>query len=53
MYRHVGQAIVRDLVVEHLNGIDNVVNLEMNAHAKYDKIEWAIQANEDHGKVRI
>jgi len=35
------------------NGIGNAVNLEMNAHTKYDKIEWAIQANEDHGKVRI
>jgi hypothetical protein len=50
---YVGRARVRDLVVGHLNGSGDVVNLEMNAHAKYDKIEWAIQANEDHGKVRI
>ena len=44
---------VRDLVVKHLNSIGNVMNLEMNAHSTYDNIEWAIQANQDHDKVRI
>jgi hypothetical protein len=44
---------VRDLVVKHPNSIGNVMNLEMNAHSTYDGIEWAIQAVEDHDKVRI
>jgi hypothetical protein len=44
---------VRDLVVQQLKSIGNVMNLEMNTHAGYDKIEWAIQANEHDGKVRI
>jgi len=42
---------VRDLVIKNLNSIGNVVNLEMNAHATYDDIEWTIQANKDHDKV--
>ena len=33
--------------------ICHVVNLEMNAHTKYYKIEWTIQANENYGKIRI
>jgi hypothetical protein len=39
--------------VEHLNGIDNVMNLQRDAHAKFNEIQWAIQANEDHGQVNI
>ena len=44
---------VRDLVINNLNCIGNVMNLQWDAQTAYDKIEWAIQANEDRGKVRI
>jgi hypothetical protein len=44
---------VRDLVIDNLNRIGNVMNLEWNAQTAYDDIEWAIQADEDQGKVRI
>jgi len=42
----------RDLVVRSLNGICNVVNLEMNAHKTYDTLAWGIEATEHDGKVR-
>lgn len=42
---------VRNLIVEHVNSIGNVVNLERNAQAKFNEIQWAIQANEDRGQV--
>jgi hypothetical protein len=42
---------VRDLVVEHLNGIGNVMNLEWNAQTTHDKIEWAIQADRVDNEV--
>jgi len=42
---------VRDLVVEHLNGLGNVMNLQSDAHQAYDDLEWAIQANRVGGKV--
>ena len=41
------------LVMKELNSIGNVMNIEMNAHIRYDRIEWAIQAVEDNNKVRI
>ena len=45
---------IRDLVVEHLNGVENIMNLEMNASEAYDDLKWTIQAKEDDdGKVRI
>jgi hypothetical protein len=47
-----GETVLK-LVVKELNSISNVMNIEMNAHARYDKIEWAIQAVEDDGEVRI
>jgi len=43
---------VRDLVVEQLSGIGNIMNLECNASMAYDDLKWAIQAKEDDdGKV--
>jgi hypothetical protein len=42
---------VRDLVVEHLNGIGNVMNLEWNALTTHDKAEWAIQADRVDNEV--
>ena len=44
---------VRDLVIDNLNRIGNVMNLQWDAQTAYNKIEWAIQADEDRGKVRI
>ena len=38
---------VRDLVMEHLNGIGNVMNLQVDARTTYDAIEWAIRAEKD------
>src|ERR1700733_2674779 len=31
---------VLNLVIQQLNNIGNVMNSEMNAHARYDKVEW-------------
>ena len=42
----------RDLVIQHLNGIGNVVNLEWNAHSAYDNLKWGIEAQNDNGTVR-
>ncbi|KIM40957.1 hypothetical protein M413DRAFT_28064 [Hebeloma cylindrosporum] len=43
---------IGDLVVEHLHGIGNIMNLECNATAAYDDFKWAIQAMEaGDGKV--
>jgi hypothetical protein len=45
---------VGDLVVEHLNGVGNIMTLELNALQAYDDFRWAIQAKvEDDGKVEI
>lgn len=46
-------AEIRDLVVEHLNGVENIMNLEMNASQAYNDLRWTIQAKEDDGEVRI
>ena len=43
---------VRDLILEQLNGIGNVMNVELNAHAAYANFNWGIQAHDYHGKVR-
>jgi hypothetical protein len=42
---------MQDLVIKHLNSIGNVMNLEMNVHATYDNIKWAIQAKDHDDKV--
>ena len=42
----------RDLDIQYLNGIGNVVNLERNAHAAYDNLRWGIEAQSDDGTVR-
>jgi hypothetical protein len=47
----VGQKVL-DLVMQELNGIGNVMNVEINTHVRYDKVEWAIEAIEDD-KVRL
>jgi hypothetical protein len=42
---------VRDLVVTHLNGIRNIMNLQRDASQAYSDLQWAIEAKEDNGKV--
>ena len=42
---------VRDIVVENLNRIGNVMSLQYDAVNAYDRIEWAIQADEVDNKV--
>lgn len=44
---------VRDLVMQESNGLGNAMNLESNAHQAYNGFKWAIQANENNGRVRI
>jgi hypothetical protein len=42
----------RDLVIQRLNGPGNVVNLQRDAHAAYDNLQWGIEAQIDNGTVR-
>jgi hypothetical protein len=42
----------RDFVIQHLNGIGNVVNILWDAHAAYDNLKWGIEAQNDNGTVR-
>ena len=43
----------RDEVISHLNGIDNAMNLQSDAHYSYDMLEWGIEAKEKDGQVRL
>jgi hypothetical protein len=42
----------RDLILQHLNNIGNVMNLQSDAHIACDKLEWGIEARDDNGSVR-
>jgi len=42
----------RDLVIQHLNGIGNVVNLQSDAHNAYDDLRWGIEAQTDGETVK-
>ena len=42
----------RDLVIQHLNGVGNVMNLQSDAHNAYDYLKWGIEAQDDNGTVR-
>jgi len=37
----------------HLNGIGNAMNVEMNAHTRYDGLQWGIEAKGEGGQVRF
>src|SRR5258708_8618205 len=45
-----GQA-VRDLVLQQLNDLGNLMLIESNAHTAYDEIRWGIEACNENGKV--
>ncbi|KAH9987610.1 hypothetical protein BJV74DRAFT_841160 [Russula compacta] len=47
-----GGAITRDVVMNHLNSIGNVMNMELNAHGAYDNSKWGIEAEEEGGEVK-
>ena len=44
---------VRDLVLQQLNGLGNLMNLESNAHTAYNNIKWAIEGRDTIGEVRL
>jgi hypothetical protein len=41
------------LVLQHLNSIDNMMNLQADTHTAYDNLKWGIEARVDDEKVRI
>ncbi|KAG6379321.1 hypothetical protein JVT61DRAFT_11778 [Boletus reticuloceps] len=45
-------AAARDDVVRHLNNIDNVMNMQLDAHASYHHLDWGIEAKEEGGEVK-
>ncbi|KAF8325089.1 uncharacterized protein EI90DRAFT_3129205 [Cantharellus anzutake] len=44
---------VRDLVLEQLNDLGNLLHIELNAHVAYDDIHWGIEALNENGVVRF
>ena len=42
----------RDHVLQHLNGVGNVMNLEANAHTAFNDLKWGIEAENKNGTVR-
>ncbi len=42
----------RDLVLQHLNGLGNLMNIESNAHNAYDNLWWGIEAQVENETVR-
>ena len=41
----------RNEVMNNLNGPGNAMNMDLNAHASYDDLEWGIEAKEEDEKV--
>ncbi len=44
-------AAARNEVIHHLNRIGNVMNMQQDAHKKYDDLSWGIEAKEEGGQV--
>jgi len=44
--------IVRDLVLEQLNDLGNLMNIQTDAHTAYDDIFWGIEARNENGIVK-
>jgi hypothetical protein len=40
----------RDLVFKHMNSIENVTNLQSDAHTCYDNLRWGIEARQEGQK---
>jgi hypothetical protein len=45
-----GRELVQQ-VTNNLNSIQNVMNMEHNAHVRFDNLWWGIQCVEEGGKV--
>jgi hypothetical protein len=43
---------VRDLVLEQLGDLGNLMNLQSDAHTDYNELEWAIEDQNENGMVR-
>jgi hypothetical protein len=43
---------VRDLVLQRLNDLGNLMNLQSDAHTAYDNIKWGIKGRDKDGEVR-
>jgi hypothetical protein len=41
----------RDLVLQHLNDLGNLMNLQSDAHTAYDNLRWGIEARMENGTV--
>jgi hypothetical protein len=41
----------RDLVIQYLNDLGNLMNIERNAHDAYDDLQWGIEAQVENGTV--
>ena len=39
------------LIRQHLNGVSNVMNLQLDAHKAFDDSKWGIEAQVDNGVV--
>ena len=46
-------AAARDEVLRNLNIIGNVMNMQQDAHKKYDDLYWGVEAKEEGGQVRL
>lgn len=40
-------------IAKNLNGIGNVMNMQSDSYASYDKFKWGIEATEEGGKVQF
>ncbi|KAH9987603.1 hypothetical protein BJV74DRAFT_841102, partial [Russula compacta] len=45
-------AITRDVVMNHLNSIGNIMNMELNGHVDYDDFKWGIEAEDEGREVK-
>lgn len=46
-------AATRDDVLNHLNGVCNVMNTQQDAHAEYDNLTRGIEAKEESRKMQF
>jgi len=44
---------IRDLVLEQLNDLGNLMNIESNTHSAYGDVLWGIEARTENGLVRF
>jgi hypothetical protein len=41
----------RDIVLQHLNDLGNLMNLQSDAHTAYNNLWWGIEARVEHETV--